>query len=135
RETLRDAIATYPRFAHGYRALSWLDLMAGHQADALATLERGVGLLPDAPDLLTPLADLCIERGDLDRARDIVIRLDALQKAAPAEARRPFALRAGYLRGRLMMREGKWNEALAELEALRTDAQGMPGLAAQLNLL
>jgi tetratricopeptide (TPR) repeat protein len=135
REALRDAIAAYPRYAHGYRALSWLELTGGNQADALATLERGVAVLPDAPDLLTSLADLWIERGELDRAREVVAKLEALRKAAPAEGRRPFALRAGYLRGRLLMREGKWNDALAELEPLRTDAQGMPGLAAQLNLL
>lgn len=135
RDTLRHAIAMYPRYAHGYRALSWLDLMAGNQADALATLERGVAVLPDAAELLTPLADLYIQRGDSDRAREIVVKLDGLQKAAPAEGRRPFALRAGYLRGRLQMRDGKWNDALGELEALRTDAQGMPGLAGQLNLL
>jgi tetratricopeptide (TPR) repeat protein len=135
REALRDAIATYPRYAHGYRALSWLELTGGNEADALATLERGTAVLPDAPDLLTPLADLWIERGDLERARDVVAKLDALQKATPPEGRRPFALRAGYLRGRLLMREGNWNEAFKELDGLRNDAQGMPGLAAQLNLL
>ena len=87
--------------------------MGGNEADALATLERGVAVLPDAPDLLTPLADLWIDRGDLDRAREIRTKLDALQQAAPAEGKRPFALRAGYLRGRLLMKEGKWNDALA----------------------
>src|SRR4051794_38998875 len=99
RETLRDAIATYPRYVHGYRALSWLELMGGNEADALATLERGVAALPDAPDRRTPLADLWIDRGDLDRAREIRTRLDALQRAAPADGKRSFALRAGYLRG------------------------------------
>lgn len=135
RETLRDAVAMYPRYAHGYRALSWLELMSGNQADALATLDRGVTALPDAADLLTPLGDLYVERGDVDRARAMVTRLESLGKAAPVEGRKPLALRASYLRGRLLMREGNWNEALRELETLRTDALGMPALAAQLNLL
>ena len=135
RAVLRDAIATYPKYAHGYRALSWLEVLGGNQADALATLERGVAALPDAPDLLTPLADLWIERGDLDRAREVAAKLTSLERAVAAEGRKPLALRASYLRGRLLMKEGKWSEALAELEALRTDALGMPGLATQLNLL
>ena len=135
REALTDAVTMYPRYVHGYRALSWLELLSGNEADALTTLERGVAALPDAPDLLTPLADLWIERGNLDRGRAVVAKLETLQAAAPAEGRRPFALRASYLRGRLLMKDGRWNEALTELEALRTEALGMPGLASQLNLL
>ncbi|HEX3152429.1 MAG TPA: tetratricopeptide repeat protein [Gemmataceae bacterium] len=135
RECLRNAIAQYPRYAHAYRALSWLETMSGNQADAVAALEGGIAVLPDAPELLTPLADFYIERGDLDAGRAIVTKLDELQKTVAAEYRRLYSLRASYLRGRLLIKEGKWNEALVELDALRTEALGMTELAAQLNLL
>jgi cellulose synthase operon protein C len=135
RERLRNAIASHPRFAQAYRALSWLETMSGNQADAVAALERGVAVLPDSPELLTPLADLLIERGEIERGRAIAVKLDALQMSVAAEHRRPYALRASYLRGRLLIKEGRWHEALVELDALRTEALGMTGLAAQLNLL
>lgn len=126
RETLRDTIATYPRFAHGYRALSWLELLSGNQADARSTLERGVVAIPDHPELLTPLADLWVEQGELTLVEDAIRRL---------EVRKDSTSRVSYLRGRVLMKQGKWNEALATLESLRTEAVGLTGLAAQLNLL
>jgi tetratricopeptide (TPR) repeat protein len=126
KEALRDVVAMYPRYAHGYRALSWLELLTGNQADALATLEHAITILPDAPDLLMPLADLWVERGELDRVQGVLQKL---------EARKDSAARVSYLRGRLLMKQGKWNEALAVLDALRTDAVALPGLLPQLNLL
>lgn len=126
REALRDAIATYPKFAYAYRALSWLELLSGNHADARATLERGVAQLPDSPDLLTPLADLWVEHNELDKAAGAIRTL---------EARKDSQSRINYLRGRILMKQGKWNEALAVLETLRTDSVALPGLAPQLNLL
>ena len=126
KDALREAIALYPRYAEGYRSLSWLELLSGNQTDAIATLERGVAAIPEAPDLLTPLADLWVEQGDLDRVEGIMQKL---------EARKDSTARVSYLRGRLQMKRGRWNEALTVLEGLRTDATALPGLAAQLNLL
>ena len=91
KEALRDTIATYPRFVHGYRALSWLELLGGNQTDARATLERGIAMIPDAPELLTPLADLWIEQGELDRVETAIQKL---------EARKDAAARVSYIRGR-----------------------------------
>lgn len=126
KQALRDAITLYPRYAAGYRALSWLELLSGNQADARTTLERGIAILPDAPELLTPLADLWLDQGEFDRVEDAIRTL---------ESRKDSAVRVSYLRGRVLMKQGKWNEALAVLDTLRTEATGLPGLAAQLNLL
>ncbi|MBO0699955.1 MAG: tetratricopeptide repeat protein, partial [Zavarzinella sp.] len=135
KEALRDAIALYPRYAAGYRALSWLELMSGNEADALAVLERGTAVLPDAPELLSPLADLWVGRGELDRIPPVVQKLEALRAAAESEDRKPFALRIAYLRGRVLMAEGKWGDALPILESLRTEAIGQPALVTQVNIL
>src|SRR5262245_8567226 len=126
KEALRDAISLYPKYVQGYRSLSWLELLGGNQADALAMLERGVSVIPDSPELLTPLADLWIEQGDLERVEGVIQQL---------EARKDSASRVSYLRGRLLMKQGKWNDALAVLDALRTEATALPGLAVQLTLL
>lgn len=126
KSTLAALIATYPRDVRGYRALSWLNLVTGNQADAIACLEQGTRVLPDAPELLTPLADIWIEQGETERATTVVKKLESRKDAQPQWK---------YLRGRLMMKEGKWNEALAILDGLRTEAMAMQGLAQQLNLL
>jgi len=126
KEALRDAISLYPKYVQGYRSLSWLELLSGNQADALATLERGVSVIPDSPELLTPLADLWIEQGELERVEGVIQKL---------EERKDSTSRVSYLRGRLLMKHGKWNDALVVLDALRTEATAMPSLAVQLNLL
>lgn len=126
RETLRDAVAMYPTDVRGYRALAWLELLSGNQAAARTTLETGVARLPDAPDLLTPLADQWIEQGEFDRVAGAIQKL---------EARKDAGQRVRYLRGRVAMKQGKWAEALAGLETLRTEAVSQPVVLAQINLL
>src|SRR5262249_48063660 len=126
KEALRDAISLYPKYVQGYRSLSWLELLSGNQVDALATLERGGAVVADSPELLTPLADLWMEQGELDRVDGVIEKLEARNDSAP---------RVSYLRGRLLMKQGKWNDALAVLDGLRTEATALPGLAVQLNLL
>ena len=126
RETLRDAVALYPQDVRGYRSLAWLELLSGNQAAARSTLEAGVARVPDAPDLLTPLADQWIDQGEYERVAEVVKKL---------EARKDAGQRVGYLRGRLAMKQGKWTEALAILETQRTEAVGQPVVLAQLNLL
>jgi len=98
RDTLKEVVSLYPRYAHGYRALSWLELLSGNPTDAQTTLERGVAAIPDAPELLTPLADLWVEQGELDRVESAIQKL---------EARKDAAIRVSYLRGRLLMKQGK----------------------------
>lgn len=126
RETLRDAVTLFPLDSRGYRSLAWLELLSGNQADARAALERGLTLVPGAPDLLTPLADIWVEQGELEKVDKAIKTL---------EARKDAGSRTNYLRGRTLMKQGKWAEALAVLDALRTEAVGQPALLSQLNLL
>jgi tetratricopeptide (TPR) repeat protein len=135
KEALGEAIELYPRYAQGYRALSWLELLSGNEADARAILERGVAVLPNAPELLSPLVDLWINQGEMDRVPAIAARLEALHAAAPADERKALSLRLAYLRGRVLMAQRKWSEAVPMLETLRTDATGQPALVTQVNLL
>ncbi len=83
-------------------------------------------MLPNAPELLTPLADIWIEQGEFDRAEEAIRELEARKDSAP---------RVNYLRGRTLMKRGRWNEAVAVLDALRADTVALPGLTPQLNLL
>jgi tetratricopeptide (TPR) repeat protein len=126
KNTLAALVATYPRDARGYRALSWLHLLTGNQPEAIACLEQGTSVLPDAPELLTPLADIFIEQGDLERAIAIQKKLEVRKDTLPQQK---------YLRGRLLMKEGKWNEALTTLDGLRGESLALPSLTQQLNLL
>src|SRR5262249_2778685 len=126
RQTLTAAVELYPRDLRMYRSLSWLEVCLGNLPGAVACLGQGGRELPHATDLLTPLADLRTQQNELDRVRDILAML---------EKRRAPASQISYLRGRLLMQQGKWADAVAVLEPLRTEAVAMPGLAAQLSLL
>ena len=116
----------YPQDVRGYRSLAWLELLSGNQSVARSTLEAGIARVPDAPDLLTPLADQWIDQGEFERVADVLRTL---------EARKDAGQRVSYLRGRLAMKQGKWSEALAILDAQRTEAVAQPVVLAQLNLL
>ena len=82
--------------------------------------------MPNAIELLTPLGDLLVRQGELERVRDIVRKLETVTG---------FADQAAYLRGRLLMEEGNWLEAVKILDGLRAEAVAKPGLAAQANYL
>ncbi|MBA4066444.1 MAG: hypothetical protein C0501_22570 [Isosphaera sp.] len=123
---LRDAVALYPKNLKLVRSLSWLELVRGNAPAAVAVLEDGLKASPDGFDLLVPLADLLVQQGDAVRSADILRRL---------EARKAPAAQVKYLRARLAMRDGKWADAAAQLEALRAESANLPGLETQLNLL
>ncbi len=123
---LRDAASTYPKNLKIVRALSWLELLRGNSAAAIAVLEDGLRADPTGTDLLVPLADLLVQQGDTVRTAEIVTRL---------RARKAPATQVKYLEARMAMRDQKWPQAAALLDALRNEARAMPGLEAQANLL
>lgn len=126
RTALTAGVAAHPRDARFYRALSSLELASGNAPAAVAALDRGCRNLPGAVELLLPLGDLLVQQGEIERVRDIIRRM---------EARGGLDIQAQYLGGRALMQEGKWSDAVAALEALRTRTVGMPGLAAEVNVL
>ncbi|MBX9622321.1 MAG: tetratricopeptide repeat protein, partial [Gemmataceae bacterium] len=123
---LREAAAVYPRDLRLVRSLAWLEVVRGNLPAALVVLEEGLKHTPDGFDLLVPLADLLVQQGDTARPADILRRLEA-RKAPPTQVK--------YLKARIAMRQEKWAEAVGLLDALRAEANGLPGLEAQVNLL
>lgn len=123
---LRDAASTYPKNLKLVRALSWLELLRGNSAAAVAVLEDGLRADPNGTDLLVPLADLLVQQGDTARTAEIVSRLRA-RKAPDTQVK--------YLEARVAMRDQQWVRAAALFDSLRNEARTMPGLEAQANLL
>ena len=108
------------------KSLSWLELSRGNTPAAIAVLEDGLKISPEAFELLVPLADLLVQQGDMVRTAEILHQL---------ESRKTQAVQAKYLTARIAMRDAKWPEAIEKLEALRREVTNMPGLEIQLNLL
>lgn len=126
RETLLAMLDTVPRDVRGYRALSWLNLIGGNSVEAMQTLERGLTRMPDAPELLTPLGDLCLDLGDVEKVADIIKRL---------ESKPTSGTQAKYMRSRLLMKQGKHKAALAILEPLRAEVLSLPAVEQQVSLM
>jgi predicted Zn-dependent protease len=123
---LRDAATAHPRNLQVIRALSWLELIRGNAPAAITVLEDGLKAIPDGFDLMVPLADLLVQQGDTARTAEILRRLQE-RKAPPTQVK--------YLQARVAMREQRWQDAVAVLEALRAEAVHLPGLEMQLNVL
>jgi tetratricopeptide (TPR) repeat protein len=126
RAAFAAGMAKHSKDIRFYRALSWLEVSTGNLGASVVALERGIKELPGATELLAPLGDLLVQQGDVERVRSIIKKL---------EGRPNNGSQVKYLRGRVLMAEGKWAEALEVLEGLRTEAVAMPALAAQVNFL
>jgi tetratricopeptide (TPR) repeat protein len=122
----RDTVAIYPRDLKAIRALAWIELVRGNAPAAIAVLEDGLKNTGDGFDLLISLADLLVQQGDTTRTEEILKRLEG-RKAPPVQVK--------YLKARLAMRQAKWGDAVALLEALRAETTSLTGLQAQLNML
>ena len=119
-------MASSPRDLRLVKSLSWLELSRGNTPAAIAVLEDGLKISPEAFELLVPLADLLVQQGDMVRTAEILHQL---------ESRKTQAVQAKYLTARIAMHNAKWPEAIEKLEALRREVTNMPGLEIQLNLL
>jgi tetratricopeptide (TPR) repeat protein len=122
----RDVVALYPRDLKAIRSLAWMELVRGNAPAAIAVLEDGLKNTGDGFDLLVSLADLLVQQGDTTRTEEILKRLEG-RKAPPVQVK--------YLKARLAMRQTKWADAVALLEALRGETTSLSGLQAQLNML
>jgi tetratricopeptide (TPR) repeat protein len=123
---LRDAVVLYPKDLRLIRSLSWLELVRGNAPAAIGILEDGLKAVPDAFDLLVPLADLLVQQGDISRTYEILRQLEN-RKAPPLQCK--------YLKARVAMRDARWLEANELLQTLRGEAAHLPGLDIQLNQL
>jgi tetratricopeptide (TPR) repeat protein len=123
---LQEARSLYPRDLRVVRALSWLEVSRGNLPAAIAILEESLRQVPQAQELLIPLADLLIQQGDKVRTTEILQRL---HQQAPA------TLPERYLHIRLAMRDQNWTEALQRIDALQNQVPRHSALGTQLYLL
>ncbi|MEJ5276234.1 MAG: tetratricopeptide repeat protein, partial [Thermogemmata sp.] len=123
---LREARHLYPREIRVVRAASWLEVSRGNIPAAIAILEEGLRQLPEAQDLLIPLADLLIQQGDKARTAEILRRLPSSSTAA---------IPRRYLQIRLAMRDQNWSEAMRLIDQLQPEVQRLTALGIQLHLL
>ena len=106
--------------------MSWLELNLNNLPLAVACLEQAIVHLPNETELLTPLADLYAQQGEIEKAEAIIQKL---------ETRRVAPLQIAYLKARVMIQRGKYADALVVFEPLRTQAVGAATFSTQINLL
>jgi tetratricopeptide (TPR) repeat protein len=100
-------------------ALRW---EAKDDNQAVSTLQLGLSKLPNQPELLQCLGELYIGRGKLEHATTIIA---CLRAAAPT------CLRADYLEGRRLMRQGALGKAVSVMEAIASTSNVSPDFAAR----
>ena len=111
---------THPRDERMYQARASLEARAGRAPEAVKALERGIVAVSESMTLRWSLADLLIQ---LDRREEAAEAIKHLREAKyPAEL-------LDYLDARLTMAAGRWVEARAALDGVRTHLSARPGLA------
>ncbi len=126
RALLTTGLKSHPKDVRFYRSLSWLEISAGNTPSALSCLEKGIQELPDEIELLTPLGDMFVQQNDAAKVEETIRKME--RKKAPSTQIR-------YLRGRLLMLQKRWQEAIATFEPLSTEAVGVPIFSNQLNIM
>ena len=155
REDAEQAIALDPHSASGYLALA--DIRLNYDFDwggAEAALKRAAALQPGSVDLLAPQADLAEALGQLDQAIDLrkrAIALDplcsscfvflgnslssakqyaeanaVLQKALELDPQQGFV---HFIRGQILLAQGRAQEALMEMQQETSEWLKLPGEA------
>lgn len=104
------ALALHRRDQRLYVLLGRLGKQPGQRDQALAAIERGLRDLPDDPDLLLSQAELLIDGGQTEKAREVIDRLRRQEKQLAA---------LDYLEARIHMGLEQWVEAAGRLERTR----------------
>ncbi|CAN5269023.1 hypothetical protein BH11PLA2_BH11PLA2_12360 [soil metagenome] len=128
REALAFGVQCYPAEQRLVRSLAWLEVNRNNMAGAIGVLEDALPHAKDGIELMVPLADLLLDTGDIAKAEAILKSLD--KRTGPT-----VMMQAKYLRSRLAMKAGKWDDAIATLTTLRSEAVNLPSLETQSNLL
>src|SRR5437764_1426051 len=114
----------FPDDARFGRELAALEIHEGHKRQALEQLRPSLEKPPETPQDLWATAGMLIDLGEMDKAEPLIRRLED----------GPTAAAAGYLRGRLRMRQGAWGEARVLLERALTTGTVPPDLGKQVQL-
>lgn len=123
---LRRLLERHPQNVQGYQLLARVELLAARPEEAIQALRRGLEKIPELPELLWNLANLLIQRGNLDEVEELLGRLAKLDLPRP---------RLEYLRAALMLRRGDWAAARRGLEAVRPLLTDSRELTIQCDLL
>jgi tetratricopeptide (TPR) repeat protein len=107
RAVWEQGLKHHPRDETMYLGLANLELLRKRPAQAAACLREGLGKLPGEPELLFLLTEVQLRQGELDAAEETIGRLAQIPDRSVA---------VDYLRGRLLMWQKKWAEAIANLE-------------------
>jgi tetratricopeptide (TPR) repeat protein len=133
RAHLEKGLSLHPQNLRMIRQLAFLEHQTGHMKRALEILQRGVEQYPDDPDLLTYEAEMALDEGRPERVLQVIKQLE--DRRAAFDPRRNVGDQIDYLKALVAMRDGRWGEATATLERLRTAALGQPVFAERFNLL
>jgi tetratricopeptide (TPR) repeat protein len=109
-----------------FRKLIAVEIRAGRLAEAEASAQQGIEVLPERPELTLDLADVLIRSGQLDEA---VKQLDRLKATGYANAV------LDYHRGRILAARGNWLESARLLEHAVNELVELPALSRQVYLL
>ena len=82
RDHLERGLKRHPRDVRFHLALAAWEERAGSREKAAARLQRGLRELPSSGELRWPLADLLLESGDLEEARQVIADLRATATTA-----------------------------------------------------
>jgi tetratricopeptide (TPR) repeat protein len=126
RRLLEKAIDASPRDTRLHLALGRLEARTDRRAEAIATLRRGLEARPGQALLLWELANLLLDDGRVDEAREAGLSLQ--EEGVPG----PWL---DYLEARLLLAAGRWPEAIATLERLQGLLAPWPNLVRRSNLM
>jgi serine/threonine-protein kinase len=73
-------VAAYPDYGRSYGVHGWACILNGKAKEGIATIERGVALIPDALTFLGQLGAAYGRTGDEARAREVLARLETMSQ-------------------------------------------------------
>jgi predicted Zn-dependent protease len=125
RRALERGVELFPKNLEFRLALGALEADSGRLEAAERCLERGIENLPDRNELRLALIEVRIRRGELSKART---ELDALRGRGPARAW------LDLLDGEILMKQERWQDAVAVLQPLDHALAGNPRMAMAVNV-
>jgi tetratricopeptide (TPR) repeat protein len=116
----RKALQKDLRFGEAYYRLGLTDLKLANYGDAIHQLQRAVSLQPDNTDAITKLADIYLVAASQDATHRAQISSDVDDLSAKLLKKDPNSFDAHRIRGQLAMVNGKFADAVPELEKANT---------------
>ena len=126
REIAERAVKLFPDEERSYRGLAAVLVEQGDVADAEPVLLEGIERLPGKASLQLMLTDALLQQNKLLEAEQAIARISELYGASSGPV--------GLLEARLLLAEGRWNEAKAKLDQVRPLVLGNKDLIYQVEL-